>query len=207
MAESGSPEILSFTKFAARLGCKPGYVTQLRQAGRLALTADGKGVLVAESLRLIEETRDPSKAGVRARHAASRGQQGGGSPDSAASAAGAAESADSDTEGSDGLPAESPHAQRRAKALADKEEALARKAIREEQVEMGQLLEKAETLSFIADALVQLRSRLELLSPTLAPRLAATDDEDQVRMLLRDGLEHALEELAKKFAAIGQERA
>ena len=170
-----------------------------------ALTDDGRAVRVAASLERIQATRNPAHEGVRARHAATRGAAPADTP--AVANDEAAEAAQAPTGGSidaDDLPFNSPHQMRRAKALADKEEALARKALREEQVEMGQLLVRDETLAAVADAVVMLRSRLELLPPTLAPRLAALDDEDQVRVLLRDEVEQALEELARKFAGIGR---
>lgn len=198
------PETEAFREFAARLGCKPGYVTQLKQSGRLVLTEDGRRVRVAESLQLIASTRDPAKEGVRARHAAARGQ----------GAVSVAQPPALTTAGDDGgedadfpvVPAD-PLSLRRAKAQAEREEALARKALREEQVEMGGLMVKDDVLSFVAGAVVQLRSRLELLPAVLAPQLAATDDEDTVRVKLRDGIEQALEELARKFSGIGRAEA
>ncbi|TAA18218.1 hypothetical protein EA658_13815 [Pseudoxanthomonas winnipegensis] len=205
MADLGQPETEGFRAFADRLGVKPSYVTELRKAGRLVLTDDGRAVRVAASLDRIQATRNPAHEGVRARHAAARDARpidaSPAPPDEAVDAAQAPAAGSSDA---DDLPFNSPHQMRRAKALADKEEALARKALREEQVEMGQLLVRDETLAAVADAVVMLRSRLELLPPTLAPRLAALDDEDQVRVLLRDEIEQALEELARKFAALGR---
>jgi len=46
----------SKSDFAARLGKAPSYVTKLKDDGRLVLSADGKMVDVAASLRLIEQT-------------------------------------------------------------------------------------------------------------------------------------------------------
>lgn len=205
MADLALPETEGFRAFADRLGTKPSYVTELRKTGRLVLTDDGRGVRVAASLERIQATRNPAHEGVRARHAAAReafvSEAGtlppGGASEAAQEPAGASGDADD-------LPFNSPHQMRRAKALADKEEALARKALREEQIEMGQLLVRDETLAAVAAAVVMLRSRLELLPPTLAPRLAALDDEDQVRVLLRDEIEQALEDMARKFSAIGK---
>ncbi|UZW62744.1 hypothetical protein [Lysobacter enzymogenes] len=194
------PETEAFREFAARLGCKPGYITALKHSGRLALTEDGRRVRVAESLQLIASTRDPAKEGVRARHAVARGQ-GTASPVPSPSVS----AGDDDDEAADLplVPAD-PLSLRRAKAQAEREEALARKALREEQVEMGGLMVKDQVLSFVADAIVQLRSRLELLPVVLAPQLAATDDEDVVRVKLRDGIEQALDELTKKFSMVGR---
>jgi hypothetical protein len=67
-----SNETATFLEFASRFGWKQSYVTQLKKDGRLALTGDGKAIRVAESLALIETTRDPSRAGVAARHAQAR---------------------------------------------------------------------------------------------------------------------------------------
>lgn len=192
------PETEAFREFAARLGCKPGYVTQLKQSGRLALTEDGRRVRVAESLALIASTRDPAKDGVRARHAAARGQG------AVASARPQSLASEGDDDADYPVVPADPLSLRRAKAQAEREEALARKALREEQVEMGGLMVKDEVLSFVADAIVQLRSRLELLPAVLAPQLAATDDEDAVRAKLRDGIEQALEEVARKFSNLGR---
>jgi len=98
-------------------------------------------------------------------------------------------------------PAESEYALRRARALAAKEEALARKAQRDEQIELGQLLPRDAVRAAVSDAIVRLRSRLELIAPTLAPQLAALDDEDQARVLLRDAIEQCLNDLAHAFSA------
>lgn len=197
------PGTEGFRAFADRLGYKPGYVTQLKQSGRLVLTEDGRRVRVAESLKLIAETRDPTKLGVRARHAAAR--------DLGMSAASVDEprmsgESDADTVDLPAMPAD-PLYLRRTKAQAEREEALARKALRDEQVEMGALLVKDEVQAVVADAVVQLRSRLELLPAVLSPQLAATDDEDAIRVKLRDGIEQAFEELARKFASIGRAEA
>ena len=118
------PETESFRQFAARLGCRPGYVTELRHAGRLVLTEDGRRVRVAESLRLIQDTRDPTKAGVRARHAAER------DPETPAPQVDAPDTDDDDASATV-LPPGDPLSLRRAKAQAEREEALARKALRE----------------------------------------------------------------------------
>jgi hypothetical protein len=194
------PATEGFREFAARLGCKPGYVTALRHAGRLVLTDDGKRVRVADSLQLIASTRDPAKAAVRACHASARGQ---GAPPAPSAPSSATEESETNDPDAVVFPVD-PLSLRRAKAQAEREEALARKALRDEQVEMGGLMVRDEVLATVADVTVQLRSRLELLPAVLAPQLAATDDEDAVRLKLRDGIEQALEELARKFTGLGK---
>lgn len=74
------PASESFSDFARRLGCKPSYVTELRQAGRLVLSADGKAVQVRESLDRVRATASPEWDGVAQRHAETRGSELGASP-------------------------------------------------------------------------------------------------------------------------------
>lgn len=206
MTEPGQPAATaSFSAFARRQGWRPSYVTQLKKDGRLVLTSDGRRVLVAESITRIAATRDPSKEGVRARHGAERAQAAPGdtsAPQGGEEPPGDRGGADDADDGD--IPFSSPHQLRRAKALADKEEALARKAQREELVEMGQLLVKDEVIAAVAAGVVQLRTGLELLLSTLPATLAALDDEAEVRTQMRDAIEQLLGDLARKFATIGK---
>ena len=55
------------SQFATIYGCSKPYVTKLVAERRLVLSADGKLINVEASLRLMNVTADPSKAGVRAR--------------------------------------------------------------------------------------------------------------------------------------------
>jgi hypothetical protein len=191
----------SFAGFARLLGCKRSYVTELKAAGRLVLTVDGRRVHVAESRRLVAETRDPARAGVVARHAATRAHQGAGEG-AAAEAPPEPPTGDDDAPASYSDPVADSHARRKAKALADKEEALARKALRDEQIELGQLLVADDVEHALRDAAAIFRTTLENLPNTLAPELAAATDEGRIRVLLGDGIEHVLEELSRKFTGI-----
>lgn len=208
MAEGMAPALeMGLREFATRMNWRPSYITQLKKEGRLVLTADGRRVLVNESIERIAATRDPSRAGVRERHAAGRdAPPAAAMPDTmeATGEPGAGGGAIDELAEDAALALNSPHQLRRAKALADKEEALARRTLREEAIEMGQLLVKDEVLSTVADSIVQLRSSLELLAPTLAPALAALDDEDEVRVMLRDAIEQALETLSRKLSTVGR---
>lgn len=188
----------SFAQFARQLGERSSsYVTELKRAGRLALTADGKRVRVDASLALIRATADPSKTGVVARHASNRAAP---TPEAAPSSSSPAEGKGSD----DWLPPEGGHQLRRAKALADKEEALAAKALRENLVEMGKLLPAEEVEHQLFAAGTTLRTSLENLPNTLAPELAAARDEGRVRVILGEAIEHALEEIARAFSTIAK---
>jgi len=191
-------ETMGFREFADHMRVRPGYVTELRKAGRLVLTDDGKRVRVAESQRLIEDSRDPTKAGVAARHAAARGEATNGGDDR-----------DEDELDDEALATSGPtasHAARRAKAAADREEAAARKALRDEQLELGTLLVIDEVVSAIATTITTLRTGLQNLRSTLAPSLAAAQTEEQVGAVLGEAIESALEECARDLHHIAKGR-
>lgn len=191
-------ETASFAEFASLAGFKRSYITDLKAKGRLVLTEDGKRVLVAPSLELIQATRDPARAGVAARHAAARSQ-------GAATPAAAQEA----PQGLDGVPdpdtvPSDSHAGRRSKALADKEEALARKALREEALELGQLMLGEEVLGVVASAITALRLRLESVAHDLAPQLAALSDEAKIQALLDAEIRTMLSELSRELGALAK---
>lgn len=205
MADAAAPETLGFREFATRYGWKASYVTELRKAGRLMLTEDGRRVRVAESLRLLEDTRDPSKAGVAARHAAARTAAA--PPPSTSPDAGLGTDRDDEAGDAPATPAAAyndPLAIRRARAQAEREEAALRKALREEQQELGELLQRDDVLAVIADAATTLRTSLENLPTTLSASLAAETAEERCRVILANGIEHALEELSRKCGSIGK---
>jgi len=66
------PEKMTRKAFAQLNGWSPSYVTKLAQAGRLVFTDNNKKVLVEASLAKIEETKDPNRDDVAARHAKNR---------------------------------------------------------------------------------------------------------------------------------------
>ncbi|HDS0929591.1 TPA: terminase small subunit [Pseudomonas putida] len=66
------PNFMSKSAFAARIGRSPSYITWLKDNGRLVLSPDGKLVDVLATEAKIQETADPSKAAVAARHEENR---------------------------------------------------------------------------------------------------------------------------------------
>lgn len=114
-----------------------------------------------------------------------------------------------DDEAADGDPEYPPdsHSRRRAKALADKEEAAARKAVRDEQIELGQLLRTADVEAALSDAATTLRGALEALPYDLAPELAPITDEGQLRAKLVEAIEATLAELSRRFGAMARREA
>ena len=69
---------------------------------------------------------------------------------------------------------------------------------------LDQHLPAADVESAIADAVTQIRARLEALPDILAPQLAAEPDEAKCRALLADEIEHALTELARAFGNVAR---
>jgi hypothetical protein len=188
------PETMTKADFARHLGAKPGYVSQLNQAGRLVMSDDGKLVMVAESLQRIAETRDPGRSAVAARHAAARGE-----PlhipeqdeNGAKNAFDAGLSADSDRAG---------NLYQQSKAINAKYQALSSKL--DYETTIGKMLVAADVRQIIAGAFTILRARLESLPDILAPQLAAEPDEQRCKAAMRDQLEHALTELSRQFAKL-----
>jgi len=173
------PETATFSEFAGIAGFKPSYITQLRKDGRLVLTPNQR-VRVAESLALIAETKDPSKAGVTARHAAQRGE-------TTAPGVGNDPNDDDTT---------NPKYQ---SARALKEHYLALAAKRDYEVSIDKLLAAEDIAATVANAVVTFRTQLESLSTLLAGQVAAEPDEGRCRALIAEAHEHALGEIAKKF--------
>ncbi len=213
---------MSFAEFARHAGFKPSYVTQLKREGRLVLSDDGKAVKAAESLARIQETRDPSKAAVAARHAAARasaaqtvadapppdddlgaGLQVRHDDEAARAAAQAPAIAPPPSRAAESTPTEAGKIGNTFQAArAVKERYLAMSAKRDYEVSMRALLPAAEVESALADAVTQFRMRTESLPSILGPQLAAITDEAQATATIADAMEHILEELSRQFADI-----
>lgn len=184
-----APAEMTLSEFARHLGKKGSWVTQLKLAGRLVLTDDGKRVRVAESVARIEATRDPAMQGVADHHAAQRATK-------AAASAPTPPDAPLGTE-------KIGNTYQAARAV--KEQYLARAAKRDYELSIGKLLQADDVRRAIAAAATTLRARLETLPDTLGPQLAGITDEQQARAILTEAIEHALCELAREFSSITKE--
>jgi hypothetical protein len=72
---------------------------------------------------------------------------------------------------------------------------------------VGLLLERGDVLSVVAEAATVIRTRLEALPDRLAPQLAAlAGNEQRIRLTLAEQIEHVLAEMARRFAALEQQR-
>ena len=173
---SAGDELVTPREFATRQGYKPHYGNELSKKGRLVMAPDGKHCLYQASLERFEASRDHSKAGVVARHAAAR----------------AAEPVDHplDVYGEDHSDV----------PLYDFQGAKAKRehwAAEREHVafmrEAGELIELAVHRAAMADLGAIVRTMLEAWAPMLAPQLAGRDEAgvrtllaEQVDIFLRD---------------------
>ena len=187
------PETASLKEFARILGgVKPGYVSQLKRDGRLVMADDGKRVRVSDSLQRIADTRDPSKAGVAARHAAARATE------AVDPAQAPAELADPADDALDGL----GRTFHEARALREHYQAL--EAKRAYEVAIGKVVDAREVANIVSGAVVTLRTRLESLPDLLSPQLVGLQDEGRARALLAEAIEHALDEASRQFGALAK---
>ena len=174
------PDTLTPREFAERLGYKPHYGNQLKKDGRLVMAPDGKHVLLAESHARFEATKDPSRAGVAARHAQARAKAPEPAPEKTD------ETDDSaDWESAPRYDFQNAKANREHWA-AEREHAAFRK-------DAGELIELTTHIAAMADVGATVRAKLEAWASTLPPQLAGRDEAavratlvDQVELLLRD---------------------
>lgn len=175
--------LMSQAEFAQHIGKTPGYITQLKDAGRLVM--QGRMVDAEASKQRIDETQDPGKVGVSERHQTEREQK---SFDSAQ---------DMPAPKLDDIAGKAGSAYQQARAMKEKYAAMQAKIAYEKEV--GLLLVASEVKMSVADGDAIIRNRLESLPDMLAPQLAAESDEQKIRALLMDQIEHLLGELSQSF--------
>ena len=192
MTENTNPEIMTLSQFNKHMGFKGRYVYQLRDEGRLVLASDGKSVLVAQSIARIQETKDPSRAGVADRHAQARGYE-----------IGASEKEEKNDSSADGESADSYDFQG---GKAKKEHYA---ALREEAAyhkEIGNLMDADEAIGVFADAGAKVAAVLDAVPATVGPMLAGLDQNEVIRVLTeqmdiaRSELAAAMNKLAEDIA-------
>lgn len=188
------PKVLGKKEFADLVGCAPSYVTKLRKEGRLVLTPNGRGVRVAESLKLMAETRG-GRDDVTAKWAELAGRV---IPEPAAEASATAETP---AAGDDGAPG----SVRLARA-----EAEARKAAAQaEQEEMktaqmrGDLIPRDDVEACLRFVGAAIRGQLDVLPDQTAPLVAPINALDEVHAALQDACRNALEAIGQ---VIGRQR-
>lgn len=177
-------EAMNQSQFAKHIGKKPGYVTLLKQMGRLVLDDNGR-VLVEASLEKMAQTADPSKQGVVERHERERTEKQV-EPEARQKSPGL-----ETTEGKAGS------AYQQARAMKEKYNAMQAKIAYER--EIGELLPIDEVRAAVMNSDAIIRNRLESLPDILAPQIASETDEQKIRTLLIDQIEQMLNELSKSL--------
>ena len=177
--------VVTRAEFARMQGWNRSHVSRLAQAGRLVLSTEGH-VLVAESLKRIEDTKDPNRDDVAARHAERR--QAAITP---LDAQDAEESAGDDS----GAPGAGPSY---AESRAIKESYAAKTAQLDFERAAGKLCEVADVERAHRDLGTMLRQALERLPDQLAPELAPETDAGRVHALLQGAIEDALRSISDR---------
>lgn len=199
--------LMTVPEFAAHIGCKRNYGYQLKKDGRLVMADDGKHVLVAESKARIAATRDPSKAGVAARHAAERGApaQTGHAQNQSIAPATPAQAATNSVADPENGQADHPAALYDFQnAKAKREHWAAEREHAQYLKEAGDLMERSAVVAAFADAGATLRAGLEAWQVTLPPQLVGLE-ESAIRTTLADQVERLLHDLVDKLGRMAEQ--
>jgi hypothetical protein len=170
-------------EFARQIGYDKSRITQLKNAGRLVMSPDGKRVDVEASIARIADTSDPGRMDVTERHAAKRAGAGKAAQQSAPTAGQPDDTPENTPEGTPDADFDLDQTSR-AKAKAElmhyengllKIETMLRRGLRFERAAV-----KREATSLGA----MVRAGIERIIDHTAPRLAATRDDYDRRIIL-----------------------
>jgi len=176
-------EAMKQIAFAQHLGVARSYITQLKQQGRLVMTERGL-VDVAASIIRIQETADPNRDDVAARHAKERGAQ---------TAVAAAEKT------------EKPAKQKREKdpnqitfadGRAKEQHFRALQAELDYQKAIGEVVPVADMRHAVADMVMTFRQAMENMPHRLAADLVG-QDHDYIRAALKREVHDTLAEMQR----------
>jgi hypothetical protein len=202
------PNHITRQQLADLIGAKsPSYINELEKNGRAVRATDGKHWLKAESLAAFRAGKDPSKQGVADRHAAARAAAAasppppdGGSPNEPPQRAQADDPADPSADADPAAQGQYNFQLSKAKRehfAAMEAEAAYRKLCKE-------LLEASDVRAVLSEIITVLRTSLEGIPYNLAPILAATSDEAQIKSTLGAEVEHALKTASEALSKLGR---
>lgn len=174
---------LTQQEFAATLGKNKSYVTRLKQAGRLVMTADGMVDMEASQAR-IKATADPSRQDAAGQREAERETMP--PPESKAQPS---------------QPDAIGNSYQTARAVKEKYLALRAKLDYEEASK--KLVSADEARLFAADLAATFRSAIEILKDRAAPEIAQLKSSEEVHSALGEHCEHILRDLADKIKKWG----
>lgn len=183
--------VVSKSEFARIIKNSPSYVTELAKYGRLVFDATGKKILVAESLALMEESKDLSKIGVTERHANERAEKSTQreSAENPSAPIGANEIIS--------INGKAGSVYQHSKALREKYNALNAKL--EYDKAIGKVLDADDVAKVVLNAATIVRSRLENMPDRYAPQFAAEQDPQRIKSIFIDAIENALQEMSHQF--------
>jgi len=174
------------TEFAELMGWTKGYVSQLKQAGRLVFSEDGKVDVEASKIK-IAETEDPNRDDVKARHANERGS------DSKVNEIGAhSTTGKSKKEKEPKDPSRDSFSQSRAKEQQFK----ALQAELDYQERIGKLVARDAMKDAIGDMVTTFRQNLENMPHRISAELVGKDIND-IRITLKQAVHQVLTQLEK----------
>lgn len=190
-----NPNTMSIGQFNTHMGYRGRYAYQLAKEGRLVFAPDGKHVLVAESIKRIEATRDPSRQGVADRHAKERGYSVStqGTPDNGLQG---------ETAANQGAASADSYQYQDAKAKKEHYAALREEAAYRK--EMGELMDAGEVLGAFADAGAKVAGVLDALPATVGPMLVGQSQEEVMR-ILAEQMDIARAEMSTALTKLAQE--
>jgi transcriptional regulator with XRE-family HTH domain len=166
---------LNQTKFAAHMGWTKGYVTQLKQAGRLVFTDDGKVDVEASELK-IKETEDHNRDDVKERHAEARGV------DTKVEEIGKAKKATAPVDQNKVTFSSARASEQKFKAL---------HAELDYNERIGKLVSKEDMKAAIGDLVTTFRQNIENMPHRISADLVGKDI-NEIRLLLKEAIRHEL---------------
>jgi hypothetical protein len=191
-SDSPSAAGISQVEFARQIGVAKSWVTALKAAGRLVLTADGK-VDAAASIARIAATADPHRDDVARRHAEARARHENTptQPQPLPSAPAPAEATPPRA-----LPDEVGNSYQAARAVKEKYAALSARL--EYQRAAGKMIDRDAVAAAIEDIVIAMRQGLEQQPHRLAPELVG-QDLDSIRATLKRETTAVLAAMSKDF--------
>jgi hypothetical protein len=173
-------KMMSQAEFARAQGWSRAYVTGLKKAGRLKIQRVGKRdlVLVAESLALLEETKDVNRQDVVQRNAQAKQQAGG-------------------AQQPDDHVLRANNSQAASKAVTEEYKAKSAKLAYER--EIGLVVETKAVEKAAAEVATLIRTTLNNLPDQLAPELLPLDDIQSIQTLLSERFEQVLKDMSQQM--------
>lgn len=172
---------LNQKQFADYMGFTKGYVTQLKQAGRLVFAENGMVDVQASEIR-IKETADPSRDDVKNRHASER---------------------HTEIEKTD-VKLEKPKKEKNASEVTFSEARAKEQHFKSLQAELdykkaiGEVVLASDMQSAVGDVVTTFRQSLENKPQVIAPQLVGKD-LDFIRATLKQEIASALAEMERNF--------